>query len=848
MFSLSIRSLLSHKLRFLSTTFAVVLGVGFVVGAFVVTDTLGKAVDELFEGISSEVDVSVRASTDLESGFGGVTSRGRVPLSLAPELAAVDGVDGVAPQLSGYAQLLDKQGEPMATTGAPLLGVNWTTDERLNPATIERGRAPTAPGEVAIDRGTADDFGFAPGARTQMLTIGGPRDVEVVGVFTFGASNSLLGARLTAMETAWADEVLGAGGLADTIDLVAEPGVGADELATRVRAVLPPGTEAVTGRTVIDEGTEQVGGFLTVFQTVLLAFAGIALFVSAFFINNTFSILLGQRVRELSLLRALGATGGQVLRSVMLEAIVIGLLASVLGVGFGLLIAGFLQGVLAAGGFDLPAESLALEGRTVVAALVVGLPVTVVSALPPARRAARVAPLEGMRAGFVPGEGTQRGRLIVGSTLTIVGAALLLVGLFVLDGTAPVFASLAVGALGVFGGVALLSPLAAVPAARVLGWPVARLGGSTGRLARANAMRNPHRTAKTASALMIGLALVTTAFVVGESLKRSFADAVEGAVTADFVVSGGGFTGFSPKVAEDLRALPEIDAATGVRFDRFRFQGQDQDVVAVDPTDGAAVIDIGLEAGDFAALGPDSILIHRDPARDQGLQVGDQVEVSYASGGPRQVRIAGIYGDATFAGNYLMDLDTFTELYPFNNLDFFVFATVTEGVDPAVARAKVEEVVASLPQLEVQSRAEFNQSQQDQLDQILLAVNGLLGLALVIALLGIGNTLALSVVERTHEIGLLRAVGMRRRQVRTMVLTEALVVALFGAVLGVSVGLVFGLGAASAMPPSVITRIAVPAGSLVAVVVVAALFGIVAGVLPARRAARFDILEAIAVE
>lgn len=848
MLRLSLRGLAAHKGRFAMTTFAVVVGVGFVVGSFVVTDTLRRSVAELFQSITT-VDVTVRAATELESGASGPVSRGRIDRALADDVAAVEGVAAAEGSVVGYAQLLTPDGEPVTTTGAPLFGFNWPTDPGLNPATIEDGRAPERAGEVTIDLGTATDYGFAVGDRTRMIVTGGQVDVEVVGIFRWGETNSLLGARLTGMEPAWADEVLAAGGQVDTVDVIAEDGEDPVALAERISTVLPDGVEAVSSDQVIEENEDQVSGFLAVFQNVLLAFAGIAVFVSAFYINNTFAIVLGQRVRELSLLRALGASGRQVIGSVVVEAATVGVLAGVLGIGVGLFIAGVLQGILAAGGFELPERSMVLSGRTLFAAVVVGVPITVLSALPAARRAARVPPIAGLSGTGRTGARSRGVRVAIGATLGTAGAAVLAIGLFVVDDTGTTFALLGLGTVAVFLGIAILSPLIATPAAAVLGWPFAHGRGPTGRLARANAMRSPERTARTAAALMIGLALVTTALVVGESMKQSFADAVSGAVTADYVLSGGdSFTGFSPELAEELRALPEIGAATGVRFDRFSFDGDEVDVTAVVPAAADQVVDVDLLDGSFADLDADSILVHEDPASERGLEVGDTVDVVYASGGPQQAQVAGIYADATFAGNYVVDLEAFAERYPANNLDLFVFARVADGVDAADARPAIEALLDEYPQVTLESREEFNESQQAQVDQILLAVNGLLGLALLIALLGIGNTLALSVVERTREIGLLRAVGQSRRQARLMVLAEALIVALFGVALGVAIGLVLGLGAVTAMPSSIITTTAVPVPSLVVVAVLAALFGIIAGLLPARRAARLDVLEAIATD
>ncbi len=848
MFRLSLRTLLAHKARFAMTSFAVLMGVGFVVGAFVVTDTLRRSVDELLETITS-VDVTVRATSNLDSGSsGGPATRGRIDGNLAEPVSRVDGVAAAVGQVAGYAQLLDEAGEPVTTSGAPFFGLSWPAEPSVNPATLDVGRPPERPGEVVIDRGTAQDYDFAVGDRTRMLVLDGQVDVEIVGIFTYGASNSLLGARLTGMDPAWAADVLDTGGQVDSVDVVVEPGTDIPEVAARIQTVLPPGVEAVPSQQVVDESQRQVSGLLSVFQNVLLAFAGIAVFVSAFYINNTFAIVLGQRVRELSLVRALGASARQVVTSVLVEAAVIGVVAGAIGVAFGLVIAVALQGLLAAGGFDLPDRALVVSPRTLLAAFVVALPVTVLSALAPARRAARVAPVEGMQSGYRAPDGSRPVRLVMGAVVSVGAVLVVAYGLFVAEETVVTFVALAVGAAGIFLGVASLGPLIAAPVVAALGWPVARVVHPTGSLARANAMRNPFRTSRTAAALMIGLALVTTAFVVGESIKQSFSDAVSGAVTADFVITGGGFSGFSPKVADDLRALPGIDAVTGVRFDRFAIDGIEADITAVDPSAAGEVVDIGLQEGSIADLGPDTVLIHVDPARERGLEVGDTVEVTYASGGPRTVRVAGIYDDATFAGNYVMDLATFTQAYPTNALDFFVFATVASGVDPDGERRAIEDALVAYPQVEVETRDQFNRSQQAQLDQVLVAVNGLLGLALFIALLGIANTLALSVVERTREIGLLRAVGQARGQTRIMVLLEALIVAVFGALAGLLIGLGLGVAAALAMPESFITRVAVPVGSLVAVLVVSAVLGVVAGVLPARRAARMKVLEAINVE
>jgi len=845
MLRLSLRAIGEHKVRFALTAFAVVLGVGFVVAAFVVTDTVRTAVQGLYTDINSGVDVSVRARSNLASGTSiGQADRDRIPDSLLGAVRGVDGVQAAEGNVTGYAQLLDKQGEAVTTTGAPFLGVSWGSVPELLPATLDAGRRPEGPDQVAIDRDTAQDYGFRVGDRTTVLLLGDRREVEIVGVFTFGETNSLLGARLTAFALADAQQAYDAVGEFDTIDVVADGGVAPTELARRIQAALPDGVEAVTGTTVAGEGSQGVEGILSVFQNALLGFAGVSLLVSAFFINNTFAILVGQRLREFALLRAVGASRRQILGSVTLEAVLIGVIASVVGIGFGLLIALALQALLSAGGFVLPEESLQLTARTVIAALVVGLPVTVLSALLPARRAARVPPVAALADGPSTEAVTGARRTFVGAVVLGVGILAVALALFVFSGGAAVFGTLAVGAVLVFVGVSWLSPLIAVPATSALGRPFAAVGIS-GRLARANAMRTPARTARAASALMIGLALVTTVFVVGTSIKESSSASVAGSVRADFVVSTATFTGFSPAVARAMRSLPELNAVTGIRSDRFRFRGEPATVSAVDPSAVADVIDLEVQAGAVQDLGPGKIALFEDPARDAGVSVGDVVTVEFASGGPRDLEVVAVYGDAAYAGNFLIDQQTFAEAYPANTLDSFAFARTAAGVGTDRARGAIEDVLEPFPQLVLRDRAEFEQARRDQLDQVLVSVNGLLALALFIALLGISNTLALSVIERTREIGLLRAVGMHRRQVRRMVVVESILVAVFGAVLGVVVGLVLGLGATVALPESAVTVVRVPWATLVVVVVVAALFGVLAGLGPARRAARMEVLSAI---
>lgn len=846
MFKLSVRNLLAHKIRFFMTSFAVVLGVSFVVGSLVVTDTVRSTFVTLFSDITEGVDLQARSTSSFdEDAFTG--SREPMAADLVDEIAAVEGVAVVEGGAGGIAQPLAPDGDVVTTTGAPLLGVTWGETDALTPVTLELGEKPDEPGEIALDQGTFEEYDFTIGQEVDVLLAGGRETFTLVGTATFGDSNSLAGARLTMFAPSDGQRVFDREGQWDEIYIAVEPGADIDTVRAAISDAVPDDIEIITGDTVAQEGADAIGEFTDIFGNVLLGFAGVALFVSAFYIYNTFSIILGQRIKELALLRALGASAAQIRKTVILEALLIGLLSSAIGIGMGMLAAMGLRGLLNAGGFGLPADALILKSTTVVAAIVVGIGVTLAASIIPAWKAATVPPIAAMRDGVSHSPGSRRIRLAIGGVTTAIGVLLLLYGLFAAEGAPALLAGLGGGAVLFFLGIANLSPLFAGPVVGVLGAPVARFFGEAGKLARANATRNTFRTASTASALVIGLALVTMALVVGTSVKESFADATEQAISADFVISEPSFNGFSPTLAEDLATSEEFDAVAGVRFGQFQIDGNTRDLVASGP-DGAEVIDIDLlEGSSIAELGPTDILIHEDPAGDLGLAPGDTVEVGFSRTGSQPFTVAGIYGDATFAGNYAVSLESWNANFT-DTLDQFVFAQLADGAAPEDAAATIAAVTEEFPQVDVEDRQEFLASQQAQIDQVLITVNVLLLLAVVIAVLGIGNTLALSVFERTRELGLLRAVGMSRRQTRRMIRWEAAIVSLFGAVLGVAVGILFGLAATVAMPDSFLSTIAIPSGFLIALVVLAVVAGLLAAIGPARRASRLDVLQAISTE
>lgn len=844
MIRLSLRSILDHKARFLMTGFAVVLGVSFVVGSLVVTDTVRATFTTLFTEVNEGVDLQVRSEVAFELTEGEEADREPLDAGLVEQLRAVDGVAAAEGVVEGVAQPVDASGEAVTTAGAPLLGFSWGPTDDAYPVDLALGTKP-GPGEIAIDQQTFDDHDFSLGDEVEVLVPSGNETFTLVGTVVFGESNSLAGARLTMFEPGDAQRVFDRVGRWDAVQVVTEPGADVAAVRTALAEVLPGGTEVVTGQELADEEIASVDGFIDIFGNVLLGFAAVALFVSSFSIHNTFSIVLGQRVRELALLRAVGASDRQVRRSVLVESAVLGTVASLLGIAGGLATATGLRALMNTAGMGIPADGLVLEPRSIVAGLVVGIGVTVFASVLPARTAARVAPVEALREGLLPAPRATRRRLVAGAAVTTVGAVLFGLGLVAGDTTA-MLGGMGAGAVLLFLGIAALSPLFAAPVARLLGAPIARIFGLPGSIARENAVRNPTRTASTASALVIGLALVTTVTVVGTSVKESFAAATEQAVAADFVISEPSWNGFSPELARSLEQAPEFDAVSPVRFGEFRIDGNTREVVAVN-ADGGDVVDIDVTSGQtISELGAGELMVFEDPARDLGLEPGDTVDVEFTRSGVQTLTVTGIYADATFAGNYVISTETWDANYS-DSLDDSVFVRVADGVSAHAASAAITAATADYPQVTVEDRQEFLESQAAMLDQVLVVVNALLLLAVIIAVLGIGNTLALSVFERTRELGLLRAVGMSRRQTRRMVRWEAAIVSSFGAVLGVAVGIGFGVAIASAMPASAVDQIVVPGATLATLIGIAVAAGLLAAILPARRAARLDVLRAISV-
>lgn len=845
-----LRGIFEHKTRLLSTIVAVILGVAMVSGTLVLTDTLSKTFDDLFADVYEDTDAVVRERAAFEGPNQTGDQRGRVPASLVDEVASVDGVAVAEGSVQGYAQIVGKDGEPVGDPemGPPTFGGNWSDSDALNPFTLVEGRPPEADDEVVIDKKSADDGGLAVGDTTTVLVQGPPQIVEVVGITRFGDADSPGGASFALLTTEAAQRLIAQPGMFDSVAVVADDGVSQREIASRIAEVVPSGVEVLTGDEITKESQDDIQENLSFFSTFMLVFAIVALLVGAFMIFNTFSITVAQRTRENALLRSIGASRRQVLTAVLLEALVVGVVASLIGLAAGLLVASGLKALLAGFGIDLPSGGVVFGARTVIVSLALGLIVTIIAALSPARRAAKIPPVTAMRVVDVGSTGYGSTlRIGVGVGIVLLGVIALLGGLF--GGADNPLPPVGLGALLVFFGVSVLGRTVALPLSRFIGAPLPLVRGISGELARENAMRNPKRTAATASALMIGVGLVGFIAMLAASTRASLDAAVEDGFTGDLVVDSGTMMsgGLEPAFAQQVSALPEVEAATGLRFGAAEVDGDVVQLRGLDPQTAFEVIDVDMQQGAAADLGPTAIALSEDEADDKDLRLGDTVPVVFKDSGQQQMTVAMIYGEDALVGPAFLGLAAYEANFA-DQFDFEVYVKRAPDVSLSEARAAVERVAQGYPGADVLDEGEYKAELSKFVDQMLGLVYALLALAILIALLGIANTLALSVLERTRELGLLRAVGMSRSQLRSTVRWESVIIALQGTLLGLVIGLFFGWALVTALADEGIDRLAVPVPSLVAVIVLAGLAGVAAAVFPARRAAKLDVLRAVVTE
>jgi putative ABC transport system permease protein len=844
----TLKGLLAHKLRLAATALAIVLGVSFVAGTYVLTDTITASFDTLFKQVTQGIDVAVR-SQETFGGFDTGEVRDPMPEEVLNEVKGVDGIRVAEGSVTGYAQLVGKDGKAVTTGGAPSLGVSLSQGTAFSAgSTIRSGRLPSGPGELVVDAKTATDTGYKVGDRVKVLFQGPAKTFTVSGIIGFGQADNLGGARLVGFDLPTAQELLNRNGKFDEIDAAAAEGVTPEQLRDRVRAVLDPRYEVLTGAELAEDTAAQINDTIGRFlSTALLAFAFVSLLVGGFLIFNTFTIIVAQRTRELALLRCLGASRRQVMSSVLLESLIVAVIASLVGLGLGVLIASGLKALLSTFlGGDIPTTGIQFQPRTVIVSLAVGVIITVLAALLPALKATRVPPVAALQpeTAFAP-TGFRKRRIVLGVLVTVVGIALLLAGLFRPEGNRLV--NVASGAVVVFFGVAILSPLIARPLARLIGWPFARAFRLPGSLARQNAMRNPRRTASTAAALMIGLALVAFVSIFAASIKASTTKTLEDTVSADYILFNDQFQPFSPEAAQRLAQQPELAAVAGMRIGPWKLNGAGKSLFAVDPAAYSQVVKTETTAGSLDALASGGLAVKDTVAKANGWTVGENVAMEFPRTGVQQIPVKAIYTDNQLNGDYLLALSDYERNYS-DQADSQILVKAAPGVAPASSRAAVDRVMADFPNVTVRDQAEFRDQQARQIDQIINLFYSLLGLAILIALFGIVNTLGLSIFERIRELGLLRAVGATRAQLRSMIRWEAVIIAVLGAVLGLAVGVFFGWTIVRALASQGISEFTLPAGQLVLFVVAAGLAGILAAVLPGRRAAKVDVLRAITTE
>ena len=840
----TLRSLGAHKLRLLLTAVSVVLGVAFVAGSLVFTDTLKQTFNDLFTQTTPDVVVTpaLALSSDNDSSSAATIN--------AATLAKVSAVDGVARAegavFQSGVQIIGKDGKVVTTQGAPAFGSNWSGDPDLSPFRIFDGRGPERAGEVAVDSQSADKAGLKVGGTVTLTTPGATRKDTVVGIFRYGTSGNLAGASIVTFDLRTAQQVLLGGADAYTsIDVKAAPGISQSELAGRVRAATAGQAAQLkvrTGKESADQQAAQITDGLKFFSAFLLIFAGIALVVGSFIILNTFSMLVAQRTRELALLRALGASRRQVTSSVLGEAFLVGLLGATLGLGLGVLLSLGLRSLFAALGIDLPGGALVISGGTVIAAYLVGIVVTLVAAYLPARRASRIPPVAALRVDVSTPARSLRLRLVAGVVLLVVGLAGVAAGLAAKDNQAT-FVGL--GGLVAFVGVIVLSPSISRRVIGVVGLPIRR-SSATGRIAIDNARRNPRRTASTASALMIGLALVAAIGVLGTSTTASTDAVIDDVIKADFIATDASFLTLSPEVAKSLAATTGVAAVSRIQSLPAKVGSSETLLSVVDPSTITRMLSFTMVSGSLADLQQDGILIDDKTAVSEGWKVGTKVPVTFLSG-PHVLTVSGVYASSGAFSGGVVSIAT-ARAAGARDLDRAVYVRVADGVDPVATRTAVDTTLKGYPNVKLLDQTELKQQIRDQINQLLYVVYALLGLAVIIAILGIINTLALSVVERTREIGLLRALGMTRAQLRQTVRLESVAISVYGAVLGVLLGLGLGVALQRSLADQGIGTLGVPWVLLGIVLVLAAVVGVFAALWPARRAARLDVLTAITTE
>ena len=855
MMTVTLRGLAGRRLRATLTAFAIVLGVAMISGGYVLTDTINKAFDTIFQQSYKNADVVISGKAAFQNRQGNGVDVPTFPESLLAKVRALPDVSYAAGDVGDdQTRLVDKNGKSISTGGAPNIasGVDPNGDQRFNPLTLKAGGWPSGPDEVAIDKSTADKKHFKIGDSIGVTSRGAERTFRISGIVDFSSVSSIGGATISVFDTPTAQRLFGKAGRLDFIRAQSKAGVPTSKLLSEIRPLLPPTAQAKDAAAQAKEDKKDVNGFLKIIQYTLLAFAGIALFVGSFVIANTLSITIAQRVREFATLRTIGASRRQILGSVVLEAFVIGAIGSIAGLFLGLGIAKLLNTLMTAVGIDLPQSGTVLATRTIVVSLVVGTLVTLLASLRPAARATRVPPIAAVREGFVlpPGR-LARFRTLFGVLVTALGIGLLALGIFAHgQKVAQHLIELGLGLLLLFVGVSVFAPRIVPPLASLLGWPATRVGGAAGALARENAMRNPSRTASTAAAVMIGLGLVTFVALLGQGLRSSFESAVNRLFVGDYALTATNtFQPLTIKAEQALKRTPGV-TVSGIRAGSGKYLGKVHNLTAVEPNMNK-VIRLDWKEGSNvvpAQLANDGMFTNDDYAKKQHLHVGSPVRIQVPSGQFIHVRVKGIFknpkGGSPFA-EATISASLFDSKFP-RPQNEMALMNLRGGVTDSNTSA-LERQVRLFPDAKVQTESQFKKAFEKPINSLLSLLYALLGLSVIVSVFGVINTLVLTVYERTRELGMLRAVGMTRRQVRRMIRHESIVTALIGAALGIGIGFILAALVTTELSSQGFV-FAVPYINVVLIVIAAIVVGILAAVRPARWASRLNVLEALQYE
>jgi putative ABC transport system permease protein len=832
-----------HLLRFVLTAASVMLGVAFVAGTFVLTDSLQSTFDTIVGSSTAGTDVVVRGAR-VNSGLTETGDlRTPLPASLAIELDRVDGVAGAYPSLEGSAVLVGREGTAVRNGGAPSFGFDYRPNDPALP--LVAGRGPTRADEVAVERLTLEKSGLRIGDRSKIVVAGTVQPVTVVGEVSFEGGSA--GATIVAVDHDSAMRWFAPDGTVQEITVQARDGVSQATLRDRVSSALPHGVEAITGETYAAEQRSAIADGLGFLNTFLLMFAAVSLFVGAFIIANTFSMLVAQRTRELALLRAVGASRRQVVRVVLGEALVIGLVGGVLGLLAGIGLAAALQALVGSFGLRI-SGGLPVHGRTVLASLLIGVLVTTASAVLPALRAGRISPVAAMRDDVAMPERSLRRRAVLGAIVLAAGTAVMALAAVAMDGSSAAKV-LGLGAAVTFVGLVICAPVLSRPVVRAVASPLLAISRTIGRLARDNSLRNPRRTATTAISLMIGLALVSAFSVLASSTKSSVDALIDDQVTADFILSGGS-SPFPVTVADAAATLPGVDAVVDSGIVPVKVGSRTTSAAAVTGAGIKQVVDLTVLSGDLSSLDQGRLAVSRSYADTNHVRVGDTLTATVGVLPGTSLTVGAVYEDSQAIGTQLLVPRALyaTAVPPAYQTAYAAYVKTSAGADTEKVRAELTTLVKPQLVISVQDREEFKDAQSGQIDQLLAIIYVLLALSVVIAALGIVNTLALSVFERTREIGLLRAVGMTRGQLRRTIVSESVLTALFGAVLGTALGLTLGVLLQRVLEEEGLQTLAVPWNQVAMTFVLAGVVGVLAALLPAWRATRLDVIKAVTTD